>query len=453
MYLLYSLLLTLGFVILLPKFAIDAFRSGKYVTGLRERLGNLNYQNQKDEPLIWLHCVSVGETQAAQSLVRALARSFPRHRLAISTTTVTGQQVARKIFGRDAALIFYFPIDFGWVMRRVLRKLKPSAILIMETELWPRLFKECHARNIPVALLNGRISEKSFGRYQKIRPFMSRVLADLTVALMQSDRDAERIHALGLPLDRISVSGNLKFDSAETAIDERLISDIRERFGVSGSRPLIVAASTHAPEERILIATFKELREMGPFKAQMLIAPRHPDRFDEVASLLENSGLQWARKSRARRTVDYGCDVILLDTIGELHQIYQLAYLVFVGGSISPNGGHNVLEPAAAGCCIITGAHTENFEAVIRAMLTENALVQLPDLTESEAPLKLAQVFYDLLAKDAKYSLGMGTRAREVCRENAGATTRTIDLLTHTLSGREDLKAPVSAADFQATAK
>jgi 3-deoxy-D-manno-octulosonic-acid transferase len=260
-YFFYSLLLTLGFIALLPRFAIDAMRSGKYVTGLRQRLGELPAINRSGKQVIWLHCVSVGETQAARSLVRALRARFPNHCLVVSTTTVTGQQVARKIFANDAALVFYFPIDLAWVVRRVLRTVQPAAVLIMETELWPRLLRECRARAIPVALLNGRISETSFRRYRMIRPFMRRTLEGLTIALMQSEKYAARIRELGLPGNRIALPGNLKFDSAETAIDERLTAELRGRFGFDGTRPLIVAASTHAPEERI---TIEALKQMNP---------------------------------------------------------------------------------------------------------------------------------------------------------------------------------------------
>src|SRR5207302_3988600 len=217
-YLLYSFLLTLGFIILLPRFVADAFRNGKYVTGLRQRLGGVPRIGGDGSQIIWLHCVSVGEAQAAQSLVHALAKTFPDFRLAISTTTVTGQQVARQIFADQADAIFYLPIDWAWTVRRVLRRIQPTAILVMETELWPRLFRESAQRDIPVALVNGRISDKSFRRYLRIRPFMRRVLNDLTLGVMQTANDADRIRNLGLDENRIKVSGNLKFDSAAVEV-------------------------------------------------------------------------------------------------------------------------------------------------------------------------------------------------------------------------------------------
>ncbi len=433
MYFFYSLLLTLGFIALLPRFAIDAMRSGKYVTGLRQRLGKLPAINRSGKQIVWLHCVSVGETQAAKSLVRALRTEFPNHCLVVSTTTVTGQQVAQKIFADDAALVFYFPIDLAWVVRRVLRILQPSAVLIMETELWPRLLRECRVRAIPVALLNGRISETSFRRYQLIRPFMRRMLNDLTIALMQSEKDAARIRELGLPGERIALPGNLKFDSAETAIDERVTAELRGRFAFDGTPPLIVAASTHAPEERITTEALKRLNSDQRVRARLLIAPRHPERFGEVASLLEGSGLTWSRRSFEPSVHDKSCDVVLLDTVGELRAVYPLAQIVFVGGSIGAHGGHNMLEPATTGACVITGPHTENFAAITKALLDEGALIQLPEASASEAPTQLASVINELISDETRRR-EMGMRAREVCRQNAGATAHTMQMLSPILS-------------------
>jgi 3-deoxy-D-manno-octulosonic-acid transferase len=452
-YFFYSLLLTFGFIALLPRFAIDAMRSGKYVTGLRQRLGKLPAINSTGKQVIWLHCVSVGETQAARSLVGALRAEFPNHCLVVSTTTVTGQQVARKIFVDDAALVFYFPIDLAWVVRRVLRILQPSAVLIMETELWPRLLRECRAHAIPVALLNGRISETSFRRYRKVRHFMRRVLNDLTMALMQSEKDAARIRELGLPDERIGLPGNLKFDGAETAIDERVTVELRNRFGFDGTRPLLVAASTHAPEERVTIEALKQMKRSNQSsQARLLIAPRHPERFREVVSLLEGSGLAWSRRSAERREDDTGCDVILLDTVGELRAVYPLAQIVFVGGSIAPHGGHNMLEPAAAGACVVTGPHTENFAAITKALRDEAALIQLPEaLAAIDASSQLSSVFTALLSDDARRR-EMGARARDVCRQNAGATERTLRMLSPILSRTKIVNSSRPLSAFSVTA-
>ena len=434
MYVVYSFLLTAGFLLLLPRFAIDAFRSGKYVTGLRERLGQIP-KIDLSQPVIWLHCVSVGETEAARPLVRELRRRLPNHRLVISTTTVTGQQVARRAFAQEAAAIFYFPIDWPWTVRRVLDALNPAAVLVMETELWPNLLRECGRRAIPVALVNGRISPNSYRRYKWVRGFMRRVLDNLILALMQTDDDAERIAGIGLDDRRIRIVGNMKFDSAPPSIaDSNLASDIGRRFGFESDRPLIVAASTHAPEEIAVIEAFKRISKINE-RARLLIAPRHPERFDEVARLLAQSGFQWSRRTAAPSVEDTSSDIVLLDSIGELRAAYQLAEIAFLGGSLIPHGGQNVLEPAAQGVCVITGSHTHNFAAITRALLAADALRQLPNLTMTEAPAALAAAITELLGDDSRRR-AIAARARKVCEQNRGATQRTAEIIVNLLEAR-----------------
>ncbi len=447
MYLLYSLLLTLGFVLLLPRFAIDAFRSGKYVTGLKERLGNLPRIPSDGHSIVWLHCVSVGEARAAQSLVHALMERFPSTRLVVSTTTVTGQKVASEIFARQAAAVFYFPIDWAWTVRRALRAIRPSAVLIMETELWPRLLRECRQQQIPVALVNGRISERSFGRYKRIRPFIQRVLNDLTLAIMQSAEDAKRIRDLGMSEDRLKLSGNLKFDSANASADPALTNEIRDQFDFNRTSPLIVAASTHRPEEEVLLAAFRQLRKSHP-AARLLIAPRHPERFSEVASLLSDSGFVSARRSDKGSTQDAISDVVLLDTIGELGAVYSLADLVFVGGSIAPHGGHNVLEPAALGICTITGPYTHNFAWITKAMLAKDALIQLPE--KSDSATELVSVMNQLLSDQTRRQ-ELGARAKSVCENNQGATAKTIEMISPLIAARGNLDAAAPLTTLRAT--
>lgn len=447
MYFVYSLLLTLGFIILLPRFAIDALRSGKYVTGLGQRLGNLPTIKSDGRPIVWLHCVSVGEAQAAQSLVRALRGRFPNLALVVSTTTVTGQQVATEIF-RDAAGVFYFPIDWRWTVRRVIRKLRPAAIVVMETELWPNLFRYAKKLEIPVAVLNGRISDKSFRRYQLVRPFIRRVLADLSLAAMQSEQDAERIQNLGLPADRTHTAGNLKFDSASVASNGELIDELRRQFGFTNDRPLIVAASTHEPEETICLSAFRELRQSQP-AARLLVAPRHPDRFNDVADLLSNSGFAFARRSAAPSPEDLSADLVLLDSIGELRAVYPLATVAFVGGSIAAHGGHSVIEPAADGVCTITGPHMQNFAAVTKALRDQDALIELRLTGEPAA--ELAQVISEMLA-DERRRTAIGQRAKRVCDENRGATERTLDLISPILRTPDGAEEAIPISSLQAAA-
>ncbi|MDQ3687484.1 MAG: 3-deoxy-D-manno-octulosonic acid transferase, partial [Acidobacteriota bacterium] len=241
MYFIYSLLLTIGVGVLLPRFLYDAARHGKYAAGLGERAGRLPPLTPHKRPVIWLHCVSVGETQAARPLVDKLSEHYPSHTLVVSTTTLTGQRVAREVFDKVAARIFYFPFDWAMTVRRALDAINPSAVLVMETELWPRFLRECRARRVHVAVVNGRISEASFRRYRTIKPFISSVVNNLDLAIMQTEADAGRINALGLARERIRVSGNIKFD-ADVKADgqEQLTGQLRSRFQLNGQRPLIV---------------------------------------------------------------------------------------------------------------------------------------------------------------------------------------------------------------------
>ncbi|HEX8922280.1 MAG TPA: 3-deoxy-D-manno-octulosonic acid transferase [Pyrinomonadaceae bacterium] len=429
MYFLYSLLLTLGVVALLPRFAVDAFRHGKYVQGLRERLGKLPAIRTDGRPVIWLHCVSVGEAQAARPLARAILERFPSHALVVSTTTLTGQRIAREAFRADAAAVIYFPFDWAWTVRRSLRAVNPAIVLIMETELWPNFLRECRKRRVPTAIVNGRLSERSFRRYSIIRRFTKRIVNNLNLALMQTEMDAERIRTLGLRAERVFVSGNVKFDASTDAGGQRLTDELRERFHFQDGRALIVAASTHAPEERIFLEAFKQLRQTpGNEHVRLLIAPRHPERFPDVASLLESSGLIWSRRNDATSPSDFDCDAVLLDSIGELRSVYPLAHVVFVGGSLTPTGGHNILEPAAVGACTVTGAHTFNFTAIVRDFLEADALLQLPVVAEKDAPAALASALKELLLNDERRQ-AIGARARGVLEQNRGATERTVKLL------------------------
>jgi len=430
MYFVYSLLLAIGFILLIPRFLFDALHHGKYVAGFRERLGQLPDLANAARPRIWIHCVSVGETQAARPLVTALRHRFPSYSLLVSTTTLTGQRLARDVFRNEAEAVFYFPFDWAWTTRRALRKLDPAAVLLMETELWPRLLHECRKRHVPLSIVNGRISDTSFRRYKWIPTFIARVVNNLDLALMQSEQDAERIRQLGLTTDRVVVTGNLKFDPIEDGDEQRLTTELRARFNFDDRHDLIVAASTHSPEERLLVEAFQRIRNLnsGQKGLRLLIAPRHPERFSEIAALLKDSGLNWTRRSDAPSETDGTCDVVLLDTVGELRSLYSLASIVFVGGSIAPAGGHNVLEPAATGACIVTGAHTSNFAAVTSALVEEQGIIQLADVSHEEASAQLAREFKELLSNNVRRRR-IGMRAQALCERNRGATGRTVTLL------------------------
>jgi 3-deoxy-D-manno-octulosonic-acid transferase len=433
MYFIYSLLLGLGFLVLLPRFLLDAFRHGKYVAGFRERLGSLSPISKDGRPVVWIHCVSVGETLAARPLVQAIKKQFPQALIAVSTITLTGQNLAREIFKQDSAGVFYFPFDWRWVVRRTLKAINPDLVLVMETELWPGFLHECEQQQIPVALVNGRLSAQSFRRYRLIKRFIARVLGAFDLAIMQTEADAERLRALGMDAAKTFVFGSMKFDAGALPDTDSLTAEFRNRFGLTGDSSLILAASTHAPEERIIIDALKQVRSKSGSRPRLMIAPRHPERFAEVAALVERSGLSFTRRTTARDDADKNAEVILLDSIGELGSVYSLASIVFVGGSIAKTGGHNVLEPAAVGACVITGAHTYNFQSIVESFVKAGAIVQLPPLSDSDATAALAETISTLL-HDSSKRLELGTRARSLVNENRGATERTLLALNSLLA-------------------
>jgi 3-deoxy-D-manno-octulosonic-acid transferase len=424
MYFIYSLLLTLGFLILLPRFLLDAFRHGKYVAGFRERWGGVSPIRADGRTVIWIHCVSVGETQAARPLVQGLRARFPQSLIAISTITLTGQNLAREIFKHDAAKVFYFPFDWRWVVRRTLKAIHPDTVLIMETELWPGFLRECRNQKIPVALVNGRLSAQSFRRYRFIRSFMTRVLSSLDVAIMQTEADAKRLRALGMAADKTFVFGNMKFDSGIMPETDSLTTMFRERFKL-GESPLILAASTHEPEEVLLLNSFRQVISRSATKPRLMIAPRHPERFAEVTELLKTSGLRWARRTARQDASDGQAEVILLDSIGELRSAYSLASIVFVGGSIARTGGHNILEPAAVGAPVIVGPHMYNFQSIMETFAEAGALIQLRPMSDSAAIVALANTISELLDNPAR-GREIGRLAQSLVSENRGATERTL---------------------------
>ncbi|PWT82644.1 MAG: hypothetical protein C5B44_01825 [Acidobacteria bacterium] len=428
MYQLYSLLLTLGFIVLLPRFLFDALRHGKYVAGFSERLGFFQNLSSKKK-VIWLHCVSVGETQAARPLVERLRFTFPDYSVVVSTITLTGQKLAREVFQNKAERVFYFPFDWRWSVRRALRAIDPDTVLLMETELWPNFLHECRKRNVPVALVNGRISAKSERRYRLVKKFFRSVVGNLNFAIMQTEADRERLEDLKFPSDKLFVCGNLKFDAGNMVSSTSLTEGIRQRFQLTEADDLLVAASTHAPEERILLETFQRLKTKHFKRLRMMIAPRHPERFAEVGSLIQASNMSWVKRSSPANVADREAEIILLDSIGELPAIYVLAKIVFVGGSIANFGGHNILEPAAVGSCIVTGAHTHNFQAIVKEFVEEDAIFQLAPGNDGEAAATLSTLLEKLL-RQPELRDDLRKRSALLVQKNQGATECTLSHIT-----------------------
>lgn len=431
MFFLYSLLFTIAFILMSPLFLL---RQGKYAAGFWQRLGYLPDFKQDERPVIWLHCVSVGETNAVRPLVDEINRHFGDHRLVISTTTKTGQKLAKEIFKDKAEIVFYFPFDWRFTVRRALRHFKPKIVLLMETEIWFNFLREAFKSGARVIIVNGRLSAKSFKRYSYIRNFMKRVLLYIELALMQDNVDATHLMKLGMRGSKVKVTGNLKFDLDFDETENALTGEFRERFAVREEAPLIIAASTHAPEEKWLLEAFRETwKNSGGNLPRLLIAPRHPERFDEVAALVKESGFDWVLRSEAPSGRDKTAEVILLDSIGELRAAYALAEIVFVGGSLIPHGGQSILEPATAGKPIVTGHHTANFQPVVNEFLDKNALIQLPELNEKSVVPELTKTFSELLQNEKKRD-SLGNNAMTAINKNRGATAKTIEQIKDTLA-------------------
>jgi 3-deoxy-D-manno-octulosonic-acid transferase len=427
MYLLYTCVSLVAFVALAPYFAWQAVRYRKYVTNLRQRLGYLPVSfNVDGDESIWIHAVSVGEALAARPLASALKARYPGLRLFVSTTTVAGQQVASREI-KEADATFYFPIDLGPIVRRTLRLVRPRLLVVMETEIWPILLRECRRQGVHTVMANGRISNRSYPRYRRIRPFIRRVLGHVDRFCMQSQESADRVVDLGADPSHVRVTGNLKFDAlpAAPAALERGGPRVLRYFRVPEGRPVIVAGSTMKGEELIVLRAFERLRESTE-RPLLVIAPRHPERFDEAERLAREEGFRVARRSALEIDQEPPADVVILDTIGELAHLYRIATAVFVGGSLVPTGGHNILEPAVFGKPILFGPHMQNFREISTTFLSAGAAVQVASGGALEEALR------ELLS-DAKRRERIGQAARAIIDVNHGAGDRTLTAIGEVL--------------------
>jgi 3-deoxy-D-manno-octulosonic-acid transferase len=416
MYWLYSIGLGAFFLGGLPVFLTQAVLRGKYRRGLGQRFGSVAEWSGTASPL-WLHAVSVGEVMAAAPLARELANRHPEIPLLVSTVTDTGRAVAEQRMpgGRHV----YFPLDFGWIARRALDRLHPRLVLLTETELWPNFLAACRERGTPVVLINGRISPRSFPRYRLVRRWFQRVLEDIRLFCMQSAQDAERILALGAPEDRVRVVGNLKFD-LPTAGREADTASARGALGLLPGQRLVAAGSTHRGEEDVILEAFRGASATRPDLC-LLLAPRHPERLEEVEGQVRRAGLSWVRRSRLPAASAAGAPVILLDTVGELARLYAAASVVFVGGSLIPHGGQNILEPAAYARPVLHGPHMGNFAEMRDLFQQAGAAIQVTDGRSLRRHL-------EALLDDPSTANRMGKAGREIVEAHRGATRRTADL-------------------------
>ncbi|GEK47878.1 lipid IV(A) 3-deoxy-D-manno-octulosonic acid transferase [Halomonas pacifica] len=384
----------------------------------RQRLGWIP-PSPPGERVTWLHCASLGEVVAARPLIEALAR--PGERLVITTMTATGAQRALALAeqlteaGRGRVGHVFLPLDFPGAARRFVSRLRPSRALFFETELWPNLLATCHRRGVPVAVLNGRLSPRAFHGYRRLRPLMHEALSSVDWLAAKSAADAERFRALGMAAERTSIVGSLKFDIRP---DEALREASRRLRTRLGERPVWVAGSTHEGEDEQLLGAHARLREQYP-QALLILVPRHPQRFDAVAELCERRGLSTARRSR-EEAVDGETAVYLGDTLGELMTLYAAGDLAFVGGSLVPVGGHNLLEPAALGVPVLSGPALANFEEVAEVLREAEALEEVADGTALAE--RLAALFADEPRRQR-----LGEAGRRVVAANRGALARTLE--------------------------
>ncbi len=451
MYLLYSFLTGAALILTLPYWLIRGLRQGKYVHNLRERLGAVPEElgaalSGKPGP-IWIHAVSVGEVLAAAPLARALKEAHPERPLVVSTTTDTGQKLARERMD-FADGFFYFPLDWSFCVRRVFRPVRPSAVIILETEIWPNFLRLARRAGVPVVFANGRISSRSFGRYRKwfrvlgvfLRPFLRRVLANASLFLMQTQEDAGRMIRLGASPEKVRVTGNLKYDQGmpvEAAIVSRLGEELRgrERW------PVIVAGSVVANEEPLVLIAFGVVQGEWP-RALLILAPRKPERFEAAAEFIEESHRRFVRRSAMTAAGDLripeDVSVVLLDTMGELGGLYRIADAVFIGGSLVSAGGHNLLEPAAFGKVPVFGPSTENFQEIAARFLEAGAALRV------HSPEELGVEWIHLLRDDERRGR-MGSAARALVERSRGATARTFEHISAALGPGPEAVTAVAA--------
>ena len=416
MYALYSAVLGMGLLAYLPAFLVRRRRAG-YRRNLGQRLGRLG-EGLPPEPRCWVHAVSVGESAAAVPLVEGIRRRWPELGIVVSTITPTGARiVGERLAG--TAVHRYFPIDLPGPVRRALDAARPRFFIAIETELWPNFLRALARRRIPAMIANGRISDRSFRRYRWVRGLMRRVLADVSVFAMQTDEDARRIIALGAPPSRVVVTGNLKSDLLpEAAGDDP--AGWRARLHLGAGARLWIAGSTHRGEEAVVLDAFLRARSRCP-ELTLLLAPRHPERAGEVEALIRERGLLAARRSRLPAAGAPGA-VIILDTVGELAALYALAEIVFVGGSLVPIGGHNVLEPAMRGKPVLVGPHMSNFREGAELLQRSGGGLVVKDAPELERELAR-------LLEDRDLARRMGDAAREAFAGRQGAVSATLDLV------------------------
>jgi len=424
-----SYLLNLVYLVVLvvasPYLLVQAIRKGKYREGFAEKFLGLVPRRTGQGRCVWLHAVSVGEVNLLAPLLTRIARERPDWQCMLSTTTMTGMALARKKYA--GLTTFYCPLDFSWAVRTAMRRVRPDLLVLAELELWPNLIRAAREVGARVAIINGRLSEHSFRGYRRIRPLLGRVLQQIDVVAVQDETYAARFRQLGARPASVQVTGSMKYDGAQTDRQNPATLRLRQLAGLSEEDIVFLAGSTQEPEEAMALDVFRELMHGWPH-LRLVLVPRHPDRFDAVARLLEQSGLAWQRRTQlGDRGGHRRSQILLVDVVGELGAWWGTAQIAFVGGSMGTRGGQNMIEPAAYGAAVSFGPNTWNFRDVVSTMLDRRAAVVVHDQAELMA-------FVRRTLEDSAWAGDLGGRARALVAEQLGATERTLGLLTGILS-------------------
>ncbi len=412
-----------------PMVVYRFIRHKRYRTGWAQRFGKITRRNPQKK-CIWLHAVSVGEVNAAKTIIKELESKFGDFETVVSTTTDTGFARANALFG-EKLQVFYFPFDFSLTMRRAFKRIRPAICLLMELEVWPNFVQIAQQSKIPVVIVNGRMSDKSFSGYKKIKLFAKRFFRKVSLVLAQTDEYAQRFKGIGCPDEKVMVTGSLKYDTAQITDKVEGTDTLAAKLNINNER-LWVAGATGNDEERILLDVYKNLKQQEQFSdLRLAIIPRKPERFDEVAQLIENSSLPLIRYSYIKNGVTKDTvndqSVILGDTMGDLRKFYSLATIIFVGRSLVPMGGSDMIEAAALGKCTIFGPHAFNFRHTVDVLLKDSGAVMVRDKQE------LLQTMQKCL-KETNYAKLIAKNGREVIRKNQGATVKTIQQIVKLLS-------------------
>ncbi len=420
-YLLYNTLLTLLLVLCAPYFFVKGFFQKRLRKSLIERMGFLGIE--PFESPIWIHAASVGEVFCSIPLLRRIKKEFPHRKIVLTTMTSTGHDAAKGQL-TEADRVLFFPIDHPFILGRVLKRIQPALLLIAETELWPNLLRACGKKGIPIVLFNGRVSEKSFRGYLLFRFLFEKSLKYVSLFLMQTNEDQDRIIKIGAPPDKTKVVGNLKFDQALPSFTQEAATRLAQSFGLHGRETVFIAGSTHSGEEELLMSLSRELRQVAP-DLIFILAPRHLNRLEEVERMLQKESPSWRRRTelsmnRTQRSQERQPGVILLDTMGELMSLYSLATLVFIGGSLVPVGGHNPLEPLFFKKCVLFGPFMFHFSEIARRLVEEGGAIQVNGVEDLSSHLRR-------LLKNEKARKEMGERGYQFLRKHQGATERTFE--------------------------